>query len=145
MATGKLIGEVLKPLPPPHAIANIANDAQSKRIAANAGEEFTKEIGGSIDLAGGSGANDLHMVALPDHLGSREGARGCCGHGVEIGDGEAEARISLNRKAERGHRVGRVDGLRRFAVEGGGLWVCRDVPTVVLDRRPGVARLASPT
>ena len=40
MAPGKLIGEVLKPLS--HAIAKIANDAQSKRIAANTGEEFTK-------------------------------------------------------------------------------------------------------
>ena len=99
MATGKLIGEVLKPLPLPHAIAKIANDAQSKRIAANTGEEFTKQIGGSIDLAGGSGANYLDMVAFPDHLASRDRARGCCGHGVEIGDGEAEARISLNRKA----------------------------------------------
>ena len=42
MAPGKLIGEVLKPLPLPHAIPKIANDAQSKRIAANTGEEFTK-------------------------------------------------------------------------------------------------------
>jgi len=42
MATGKLIGEVLKPLPLPHAIAKIAHDAQSERIAANTGEEFTE-------------------------------------------------------------------------------------------------------
>ncbi len=97
MATGKLIGEVLKPLP--RANAKIAHDAHGKRIAANTGEEFTKEIGGSVDLAAGSGTNYLDMVAFPDHLASRDRARGCCGHGIEIGDGEAEARISLNRKA----------------------------------------------
>lgn len=74
MATGKLIGEVLSPRPRPilHTIAKIANDAQGKRIAANTGEEFTKQIGGSIDLTGGSGANDIDMMAFPQHLASRD-------------------------------------------------------------------------
>ena len=45
--------------------------------------------------------------------------------------------------AERRHRVKRVHGLLRLAIEGGGLDVCSQHPTVVLDRGPGRGRLAT--
>ena len=64
-------------------------------------------------------------------------------NGGEIGDGEPEGRIGPDRVTERRYRVGRVHGLLRLAIEGGGLDVCRDRPTVVLDRGTGRGRLAT--
>ncbi len=45
------------------------------------------------------------MMTLPAHLATANWARRCCGHGVEIGDREAEGGISFNREAERSHRI----------------------------------------
>ena len=53
---------------------------------------------------------------------------------LEIGDCEPERRIGRDRITERRYRLGRVRSLLRLAIEGGGLDVCRDRPTVVLDR-----------
>ena len=64
------------------------------------------------------------------------------GEGVEIGDCEPERRIGRDRVTERRYRLGRVLSLLRLAIEGGGLDVGRDHPTVVLDRRTIRGRLA---
>ena len=45
-----------------------------------------------------------------------------------------KAGSARDRVTERRYGVGRVRGLLCLAIEGGGLDVCRDHPTVILDR-----------
>ena len=72
------------------------------------------------------------------------GTRGCLCYGFKIGDGEPKGRISVDRVTQRGHRLGRVHGLLRLAIEGGGLHRGGDDPTVVLNRGPVGDWVAAP-
>ena len=94
MAAGKLGAEVLEPIPASCASSEVGNDAQSERVAANAGEMFTEQIGGATDVAGGRGADHFNVMAFPAHRAANGGTWGCFGDGGEIGDGEPEAGIS---------------------------------------------------
>ncbi len=62
MAVGKLVPEVLEPIPGSCASSEVGNDAQSERIAANAGQMFTKQIGGATDIAGGRRADYFDVM-----------------------------------------------------------------------------------
>ena len=106
----------------------------SERIAANTGEVLTEQVGGSTVIASGRRADHFDVMTLPVHLATLDDARLRSGQGVEIGHCEPESRIGRDRVTERRNRVGRVPGLLSLAIEGGGLGVCRDRPTVVLDR-----------
>jgi hypothetical protein len=142
MAVGKPGAEVLESIPVSCAPSEVGNDAQSEWVAANAGEMFTEQVGGSTDVAGGRGADHFNVMAFPAHRAATGGTWRCFGDGGEVGDGEPEAGIGPDRATERRHRVIRVDGLLRSAIEGGGLGVCCHRPTVVLDcgtRRGGLA------
>jgi hypothetical protein len=143
MAGGKLGAEVLEPIPVSCAPSEVGNDAQSEWVAANAGEMFTEQIGGSTDVAGGRGADHFNVMTFPAHRAVTGGTWGCSGDGGKIGDGEPEARIGYDRVTERLYGDGRVRGLLCLAIEGGGLDVGRDHPTVVLDRRTSRGRLAT--
>ena len=112
-------------------------------VAANTGQVLTEQVGGSTEVAGGRRADYFDVMAFPVHLPTAGGTRGCFGEGVEIGDGEPEGRIGRDRVTERRHGDGRVRGLLGLAIEGGGLDVGRDHPTVVLDRRTGRGRLVT--
>jgi hypothetical protein len=142
MAIGTLAGEVLNLAPVSHTTSEVDNDAQSERVAANAGEEFTEQVGGSTEVPSGRGANHFDVMALPIHLASADRTRGCFGEHVEIGDREPEGRIGGHGEPQRSPCVRRVHGLLRLAIKGGGLDVGRDHPTVVLDRRAGEGLLA---
>ena len=142
MAIGKPGAEVLESIPVSCAPSEVGNDAQSKWIAADAREVFTEQIGGSTDVAGRRCGNHFDVMAFPAHRAATGGTWRCIGDGGEIGGGEPEARIGYDRVAERPYGDGRVRGLLRLAIEGGGLDVGRDHPTVVLDRRTIRGRLA---
>ena len=143
MAAGKLGAEVLEPILASCASSEVGNDAQSERVAANAGEMFTEQVGGSTDVAGGRGADHFNVMAFPAHRAANGGTWGCFGDGGEIGDGEPEAGIGHDSVPERLYGDGRVRGLLCLAIEGGRLDVGRDHPTVVLDRRSSWDRLAT--
>ena len=134
MAAGKLGAEVLEPIPVSCAPSEVGNDVQSQRVAADAGKMFTEQIGGSADVAGGRGADHFNVMAFPAHRAATDVTWGCLGVGGEIGDGEPEARIGCDRVTERLYGDGRVRGLLCLAIEGGGLDVGRNYPTVILDR-----------
>ncbi len=142
MAAGQLGAEVLEPIPVSCTPSEVGHDAQSEWVAADAGEMFTEQIGGPADVAGGRGADHFDVMAFPAHRAATGGTWRCIGDGGEIGGGEPEARIGYDRLAERPYGDGRVRGLLRLAIEGGGLDVGRDHPTVVLDRRTIRGRLA---
>lgn len=137
MATGKPDAELLEPIPVSCAPSEVGDDAQSERIAANAGEMFTEQVAGSPDIAGGRSADHLNMMSFPAHVATGPRARGCFGDGFEIGDGEPEVGIGGDCEPERGNRVRGVYGLLSLAIEGGGPGVGSDRPTVVLDRWTG--------
>jgi hypothetical protein len=134
MAAGKLGAEVLKPIPVSCATSEVGNDAQSERVAANAGEMLTEQIGGATDFASGCSPDHFNVMAFPGHKAASGGTWGCFGDSGEIGDGEPEARIGLDCVTEclDGRRA--VRGLLCLAIEGGGLDVGRNYPTVILDR-----------
>ena len=101
MAAGKLGAEVLKPIPVSCAPPEVGDDAQSERVAANAGEMLTEQIGGATDIAGGRSADHFNVMAFPAHHAATGGPWGCFGDGGEIGDGEPEALIGFDRVTER--------------------------------------------
>jgi hypothetical protein len=126
--------EIIEPVAVSSALLEFGDDAQCERVASNVGEVLTEQVGGSTVIAGGRRADHFDVMTFPVHLATADDARGRFGEGVEIGDCEPEARIGYDRVTERRYRVGRVRGLLRLAVEGSGLHVCRDGPTVILDR-----------
>jgi len=95
---------------------------------------LTQKVGCSAEVAGGRSADHFDVMAFPVHLPAADGIRGHSGEGAEIGDCKSERRIGRDRVTERRYRIGRVRGLLRLAIEGGGLDVCRDHPTVIIDR-----------
>ena len=103
MAAGKLGAEVLKPALVSCAPSEVGNDVQSEWIAADASEMFTEQIGGSIDVAGGRGADHFNVVTFPAHRAAAGGSWGNFGYRGQIGDGELEARIGYDCMAERLH------------------------------------------
>ncbi len=144
MTSGKVAGQIIEPLPLSCALSEFCDDAQSDWVAADTGQMLTQKVTSSAEVAGGRCADYFDVMALPVHLPAAGDTRGCFGEGAEIGDGEPEGRIGRDRATERRDRVGRIGGLLCLAIEGGGLDVCRDHPTVVLDRRTGRGRLAKP-
>jgi len=126
--------EIIEPVPVSSAPSEFGDDAQRERIAANTGEVLTEQVGCSTVIASGRCADHFDVMTLPVHLATVYEARRRFGEGVEISDCEPESRIGRDRMTERRHRVGRVPGLLRLAIEGGGLGVRRYRPTVVIDR-----------
>jgi hypothetical protein len=144
MTSGKVAGQIIESNQLSCALSEFRDDAQSDWVAADTGQMFTQKVGGSAEVAGGRRADYFDVMAFPVHLSAAGGNRGCVGEGAEIGDGEPEGRIGRDRVTERRDGVGRIGGLLCLAIEGGGLDVCRDDPTVVLDRGTVRARLVTP-
>jgi hypothetical protein len=134
VTTRKVAPEIIETVAVSCAPSEFGDDAQCERIAANTGEVLTEQVGGSTVIASGRRADHFDVMTFPVHLATADDARGRFGEGVEIGDGEPERRIGRDRVTERRYRGGRVRGLLRLAIEGGGLDACRDRPTVILDR-----------
>ena len=103
MAAGKLGAEVLEPIPLSCAASEVGDDAQSEWVAANAGEMFTEQIGGSTDVAGGRGADHFDVMTFPGPAGDHRWDLRGFGNGGEIGHGEPEVRIGNDRTTERLH------------------------------------------
>jgi hypothetical protein len=129
-----VVSEIIEPIAVSGAPSEVGNDTQCERIAANAREVLTEQVGGPTVIANGRRAHHFDVMTFPVQLATVDDGGGCFGEGVEIGDCEPERRIGRDRVTERRHRFGHLRGLLRLAVEGGGLGVCRDLPTVILDR-----------
>ena len=142
MASGKVAGQIIEPIPLSGALSEFCDDAQSDRVAADTGQMLTQKVDGPTDIAGRRRADHLDVMAFPVHLPATHGIRGCFVEGAEIGDSELEGGIGPDSVSERRYRVNRVDGLLRLAIESGSLDVCSQRPTVVIDRGTGNDRLA---
>jgi hypothetical protein len=143
MTSGKVAGQIIEPIPLSCALSKFYDDAQSDRVASDTCQMLPQKVGGSAEVAGRSRPDYFDVMAFPIHQAGAGATRGCFGKGAEIGDSEPEGRIGPDRLTERRDGVGRIGGLLCFAIEGGGLDVCRDHPTVALDRGTGKDPLAT--
>jgi hypothetical protein len=137
---GELAGQIVERVPGSCALSELCEDAQGEWVAADTGQVLAQKVGGSGEVAGDRGADHFEVMAFPVHLPSAGAMRRCFGEGAEIGGGKLEAGVGLDRVAERRYGVRGVDGALRLAIEGGGLGVGGDCPTVVLARKDGSAR-----
>ena len=120
--------------------SEMRGDADGKRVAADVREVLAKEVGCSLGVAGGGGADDLDVVAFPGHLMATGRFARRSDHGVEVGDGKPEGRVGVDREAQRRCRLVCIDGPLRLAVERRRPPVCGKHTAVVLDRRPSLGR-----
>jgi len=137
----KVAPKIIEPVPVSFAPSEFGDDAQRKWVAANAGEMFAEQVGGSTVVAGCRCSDHLDVVTFPAHLAAADGSVGVFGDGVEIGGGEPEGGIGGHRETQCRHSVWPIHGLLRLAIEGCGLAVGADHPTVVLDCWSDEARL----
>jgi hypothetical protein len=143
VATEQFTGQVFKTILLSHTPSEVGDYANREWVAADAGKVFAQQVGSSTEVPGGGGADYFDVMAFPVHLAAADRARGVLSDGGEIGDGKPEARIGCDRVTERPYDDGHVRGLLCLAIEGGGLDVGCDHPTVVLNRRTCRSRLTT--
>ncbi len=68
--------EIIEPVPVSSAPSEFGDDAQCERVAANTGEVFTEQVGGSTDVAGGRRADHFDVMAFPAHRAATGGTWG---------------------------------------------------------------------
>jgi hypothetical protein len=57
------------------ALAEVGNDAHGEGVAAGGGEEFTKQVSRSVEVAGACGSHDFDVVAFPVRWAADDGMR----------------------------------------------------------------------
>ncbi len=136
MALWELPCEVLEVVVRPLRLAQLGDDAESERVAADTGEVLAEKVEGSLAVAG-RGAYDLVVVAFPVHLSVTwtfsRGPR----DGVEVGEGELEGRVGFDSEVERRGGLVAVDRSLCLAVPRRGFRTRGDGAAVVLNRWPG--------
>jgi hypothetical protein len=140
MAAGESADEVLEVVVVPAGVQELGGDADGERVAADIGKVFAEQPSCTVGIAGGGGPDHLDVMAFPAHLLATGSFAHCSGDGVEIGDGQPEGRVGVDREAERRGRPTGIDGSLRLAVEPRRPPACRHHTAVILDRRPGIAQ-----
>jgi hypothetical protein len=137
VTTPKLAGEILEVVIWPAGLPQLGEDAGGERVAPGTGEVFAEQVGRPLGIAGCRCAYHFDVVSFPVHLAAT-GTLGCrSGKRLEIGDGEPERRVGLDRPAQcRGGAV-TVDGSLRLPVPSGCWPVCADDAAVVLNSGSG--------
>ena len=70
MATWKLAFEVVQFVVHARGLLHLGNDPEGERVASDPGKVLAEQVSSSLSIAGGSGADDLDVVAFPVHLTS---------------------------------------------------------------------------
>jgi hypothetical protein len=60
--------EVFEVLVHPFRLLHQGDDPEGERVAPDGSEVLAEQVGGSLAVAGGSGADDLDVMAFPVHL-----------------------------------------------------------------------------
>ena len=140
VTAGESADEVLEVVVLPAGALELCGDADGEWVAADTGEVFAEQVSCSPGIARGGGADDLDVVAFPVHLLATGTFAGRSGDGVEIGDGQPEAGVGVDREAQCRRRLACVDGSLGLPVERGRAEVCGYHTAVVLNRRPVIGR-----
>jgi hypothetical protein len=141
MTSGKVVGQIIEPIPQSGALSEFCDDAQSEWVAADTGQMLTQEVGRSAEVAGGRCADHFDVMAFPVHLS----ASGFLGRRpldrAEIHDCEPEGRIGGHREFQRPSGSAAVDGTLGLPVPRCRPVVGRDRAPVLLDGRHSVGQL----
>jgi len=121
----------------PRLLPHPGDDPDGEGVTPDGSEVLAEQIGGSLAIAGGRGADDLDVVAFPVHLPATLGLARGPGNGVQVGEGELERRISFDGQTQRCQGLAVVDGSLCLAVPRRGPRAGADRAAVVLDGRPG--------
>jgi hypothetical protein len=65
VAIWELACEVLEVVVHPRWLPHLGDDPEGERVAPDASEVLAEQVGGSLAIAGGRGADDLDVVAFP--------------------------------------------------------------------------------
>ena len=68
MAIWELACEVFEAVVHPCGLSHLGDDPDGERVAPDASEVLAEQVGGSLAIAGGGGADDLDVVTFPVHL-----------------------------------------------------------------------------
>jgi hypothetical protein len=68
MAIWEMARKVLEVVVNPGGLSRLGDDPEGERVAPDVGQVLAKQVGGSLAVAEGRGADDLHVVAFPVHL-----------------------------------------------------------------------------
>jgi hypothetical protein len=68
VAIWELACEVLEVVVCSRWLSHLGDDPEGERVAPDGSEVLAEQVGGSVDIAGGRGADDLDVVAFPVHL-----------------------------------------------------------------------------
>jgi hypothetical protein len=60
--------EVFEVLVHPSRLSQLGDDPEGERVAPDGSEVLAEQVGGSLAVAGGRGADDLDVMAFPVHL-----------------------------------------------------------------------------
>ncbi len=130
--------ELLEIVVLPKRMPEIGENVEEKRVATYIAKMFAKQIGRSLHIAGGRGAEDLDVVAFPVHLPATVTSDRDSGSGIEIGEGKLESRIGIDGEAQRFGGSTPVDGSLCLPVEGRGPRGCGDRAAMVLNGPRGI-------
>jgi hypothetical protein len=68
VAIWELACQVLEVIVHPRWLSRLGDDPEGERVAPDGSEVLAEQIGGSLAIASGRGADDLDVVAFPVHL-----------------------------------------------------------------------------
>ncbi len=137
MAPGQRAGWVVEIIVLCCGLPEHGGDAVGERIAADAGEVLAEKVSCPPGIARRRGSDDFDVVAFPVHRLVAGILADCSGHGVEVGDGEPEGRVSADGEPQCRGRRGRVRGELRLSVPRSGQPRCGDRAAVDVNRGPG--------
>jgi hypothetical protein len=144
VAIRELACEVFEVAVHPYGLSHLGDDPGGERVAPDASEVLAEQVGGSLGVAGGRGADDLDVVAFPVHLPATVTLAWGSGHGVEVGESELERRVGFDGEAQRRDGPAAVDGSLCLPVPPRGPQVRGDRPAVVLNGGPGGVQVIMP-
>jgi hypothetical protein len=144
VARWELACQVLQVAVRPGRLPQLGDDPEGQRVAPDGSEVLAEQAGGPVAVAGRRGADDLDVVAFPGHLPAAVTLPRGPGHGVEVGEGELERRVGLDRVAQRGGGPAAVGGSLGLPVPRRGPRACGDRAAVVLNGRPGGVQVIMP-
>jgi hypothetical protein len=144
VAIWELACQVLEVIVHPRWLSRLGDDPEGERVAPDGSEVLAEQIGGSLAIASGRGADDLDVVAFPVHLPAAVTLGRGSGNGGEIGEGELERRVGFDGVAQRCGGVWAVGGLLGLPVPRRGLQACGDRAAVVLKGGPRGVQVIMP-
>jgi hypothetical protein len=96
VAIWELACQVIEVVVHPRWLSRLGNDPVGERVAPDGSEVLAEQVGGSLAIAGGRGADDLNVVAFPVHLPEAGTLARGSGNGVEVSEGELERRVGFD-------------------------------------------------